>query len=66
MSWGRVKATDLANARAEFMRHDVTQEVEWVAAVEATIKRFGGLDILVNNAGIETSALVTECELEDS
>ena len=65
---GAAKAHDLADAhsgRAAFLRHDVTQEADWVAAVEATIERFGGLDILVNNAGIETSALVAECELAE-
>lgn len=63
---GATKASELNdahNGRAAFMHHDVTQEADWVAAVEATVERFGGLDILVNNAGIETSALVTECEL---
>lgn len=65
---GKEKALELANAhngRAAFLAHDVTQEADWVAAVDATVDRFGGLDILVNNAGIETSALVTECELEE-
>lgn len=51
--------------RAAFVRHDVTREADWIAAVEATVKQFGSLDILINNAGIETAALVAECELED-
>jgi len=51
--------------RAAFLRHDVTCEADWQAAVAATVERFGGLDILVNNAGIETAALVAECELAD-
>jgi NAD(P)-dependent dehydrogenase (short-subunit alcohol dehydrogenase family) len=51
--------------RAAFLRHDVTCEADWVAAVEATVGRFGGIDILINNAGIETAALVAECELAD-
>lgn len=64
---GSEKAQSLIEAhdgRAAFLRHDVTQEADWVAAIEATVERFGGLDILVNNAGIETSALVVDCELE--
>ena len=35
-----------------FMAHDVLQEDQWVATIEATKKAYGGLDILVNNAGI--------------
>lgn len=65
---GNQTAARLAEAhgdRTAFQRHDVTREADWLAAVEATVARFGGLDILVNNAGIETAALVTECELED-
>ncbi|MQA88276.1 MAG: SDR family oxidoreductase [Streptosporangiales bacterium] len=33
-------------------RTDVTNEDEAAAAVEATVRNFGGLDILVNNAGL--------------
>ncbi len=50
---------------AGFQRHDVTQEADWVAAVEATLQRFGGLDVVVNNAGIETAAFFADCELAD-
>jgi NAD(P)-dependent dehydrogenase (short-subunit alcohol dehydrogenase family) len=35
-----------------YVKHDVTSEEEWIAAVAFTKERFGGLDILVNNAGI--------------
>lgn len=59
------RLAEVHGGRAAFQRHDVTREADWVAAVEATVARFGGLDILVNNAGIETAALVTECELAD-
>ncbi|MDH0893246.1 MULTISPECIES: glucose 1-dehydrogenase [unclassified Pseudomonas] len=65
---GEQTASRLAAAhggRAAFLRHDVTREADWIAAVDGTVDRFGGLDILVNNAGIETAALLAECELED-
>lgn len=35
-----------------YVKHDVTSEEEWIAAVAFAKERFGGLDILVNNAGI--------------
>lgn len=35
-----------------FVKHDVTSEDEWIAAVAFAKDTFGGLDILVNNAGI--------------
>lgn len=54
-----------AGGKAAFQKHDVTKEAEWEAAVAAAVKQFGGLDVLVNNAGIETSALLTQCSLED-
>lgn len=36
---------------AVFVRLDVTQEQDWIAAIETTVSTFGKLDILVNNAG---------------
>jgi NAD(P)-dependent dehydrogenase (short-subunit alcohol dehydrogenase family) len=60
-----VMAIQSAGGRADFLRHDVTDESQWEAATAAVIKHFGGYDILVNNAGIETAALVANCTLED-
>jgi 3(or 17)beta-hydroxysteroid dehydrogenase len=37
---------------AIFIRLDVADEAQWIAAMGAVIARFGRLDILVNNAGI--------------
>jgi NAD(P)-dependent dehydrogenase (short-subunit alcohol dehydrogenase family) len=45
-----------ANGAAEFMRLDVTNEDDWKAVVEATVRTYGKLDILVNNAGLSGSA----------
>ncbi|HEV8296519.1 MAG TPA: glucose 1-dehydrogenase [Acidimicrobiales bacterium] len=47
---------------------DVTDPVQWQAAIDATLERFGDLHILVNNAGITGRALgspVDEYPLED-
>jgi len=41
-----------ADAGASFVRLDVAQEEDWIAAVSAIEKDHGRLDILVNNAGI--------------
>ena len=35
-----------------FVTLDVTNEEDWLHAVESTVARFGKLDVLVNNAGI--------------
>ena len=37
---------------AMFVRLDVAEEQQWIAAMAATIARYGQLDVLVNNAGI--------------
>lgn len=54
-----------AGGRAEFMKHDVTDEKQWEAATAGVVKHFGGYDILVNNAGIETAAFLSQCTVED-
>ena len=36
---------------AVYMHLDVSQEAQWVAAIEAVAARWGRLDVLVNNAG---------------
>ena len=37
---------------ASYIHLDVTQEDQWIVAVESAVSRYGGLNILVNNAGI--------------
>lgn len=44
----QLKAT---GAKVDFLRHDVTSEADWQAAVDQAVEEFGSLDILVNNAG---------------
>jgi NAD(P)-dependent dehydrogenase (short-subunit alcohol dehydrogenase family) len=35
-----------------YVKHDVTSEADWAAAIAFAKKTYGGLDILVNNAGV--------------
>jgi len=44
---------------------DVSREEEVVAAVEATVARFGRLDVLVASAGIDLFVRATDTKLED-
>jgi NAD(P)-dependent dehydrogenase (short-subunit alcohol dehydrogenase family) len=46
------------------MRHDVTREEEWRAAIAMAESSLGGLSVLVNNAGVITTGTVEELSLE--
>jgi NAD(P)-dependent dehydrogenase (short-subunit alcohol dehydrogenase family) len=48
-----------------YVRHDVTSEDEWKAAVAFAKSKFGGLDILVNNAGVFWQKTIADTSLED-
>lgn len=47
-----VREIRAAGGQAAFLRHDVTSEADWIAAVEVAKAEFGALHILVNNAGV--------------
>ncbi len=58
--------TDVAaSIGGAYVKHDVTSEDEWIAAVAFARKTFGGLDILVNNAGIFFVRPIVATSLED-
>ncbi len=61
---GAEMARQLGN-RCSFIKHDVTNEADWVAAIKAVKDQFGGLDVLVNNAGIAEGGRMEETSLED-
>ena len=49
---------------AIFLRLDVTNEQDWIDAIETTVARFGKLDILVNNAGTPALEVVEKTTVE--
>ena len=53
-----------AGSEAMFVRLDVTSDVSWAAAIEATIARYSKLDVLVNSAGTVSRAVVEKTTLE--
>jgi NAD(P)-dependent dehydrogenase (short-subunit alcohol dehydrogenase family) len=58
-------ALEKAGHPVAFLRHDVTNEAHWEAAVAEAVRRFGGLDIVVNNAGVERLGRITEMSVDE-
>jgi NAD(P)-dependent dehydrogenase (short-subunit alcohol dehydrogenase family) len=54
-----------AGGKAEYVRHDVTQEDVWADVVAGVKARHGRLDLLVNNAGIGIGGSILEMTLAD-
>ena len=54
-----------SGANAHFVKLDVTDDDNWLAAVQETIRTLGGFDLLINNAGIEITSLVTDVNAAD-
>jgi NAD(P)-dependent dehydrogenase (short-subunit alcohol dehydrogenase family) len=61
---GRIDAAQ-GEGTAFSMRHDVTSEADWIAALDEARERFGGLSVLVNNAGIVTMGSIEELDLAE-
>lgn len=65
----RMVATDIVDVPSGdgtvVLRHDVTDEGAWRAAVDAAERRFGGLDVLVNAAGILAHGTIEDTTLAD-
>lgn len=47
------------------LRHDVTQEAEWAAAIDCAAEQMGGLSVLLNNAGMGVPGNIETCTLEN-
>lgn len=56
---------ELGEGTAFAVKLDVTQEADWVAAMEVAQARMGGLSVLVNNAGVGVRGNIETCTLED-
>ncbi len=54
-----------AGGKAEYIRHDVTDEAAWADVMGQVKARHGRLDILVNNAGIGVGGSVLDMTLAD-
>ena len=50
---------------AFFIRHDVTSEADWEAAMGESVSRYGGVDIVLNSAGIFRFGNVEDTTLEE-
>lgn len=61
---GEQVAADLGDA-AQYRHLDVTDLVQWEAAVDAAVTTFGKLDILINNAGILKLGLIESQSLDE-
>ena len=54
-----------AGGQAVFIKHDTSDEDQWIAFINTAMDRFGGLDILVNNAGIEQACFFENITVTD-
>ncbi|MEC9346198.1 MAG: SDR family oxidoreductase [Pseudomonadota bacterium] len=59
------KAIVDAGGKAIGIGHDVTDELQWKAAVSETVSTLGGLNIVVNNAGIELVRYIPDISVAD-
>lgn len=57
-------ADEFGPERISFIRHDVTSERDWEAALNQTLAVFERVDILVNNAGTSLPGTIEQTSLE--
>lgn len=50
---------------AFFLKHDVAEDKDWLAAIKQAKDKLGGLDVLVNNAGIYEPGSIADTSVED-
>jgi len=74
-SGARVIVCDISDEGAEvaraigkdalFVRHDVTSEASWIAAIEAGERAFGPVNVLVNNAGAFVGSAIADATTDE-
>ncbi|MCE2491634.1 MAG: glucose 1-dehydrogenase [Alphaproteobacteria bacterium] len=50
---------------AQGLRHDVTNEDDWTAAVDAAVNGLGGFEVLINNAGVYLQKSIEDTTFEE-
>jgi cyclopentanol dehydrogenase len=60
-----VKSIQDAGGKALFVKLDVSNEKEWIRAIDESVKAFGKIDVLVNNAGILLFKTLDETTTEE-
>jgi NAD(P)-dependent dehydrogenase (short-subunit alcohol dehydrogenase family) len=69
----RVVITDVQDAKGEavareidatYLRHDTTDEAQWIRTVATIKEKFGRLDVLMNNAGIFIPGTIEDVTLD--
>jgi 3alpha(or 20beta)-hydroxysteroid dehydrogenase len=59
------RALSATGARVAFVPLDVTDEAQWLVAIDTTLEVYGGFDILINNAGVEVTSLVADLDADE-
>ena len=54
-----------SGGEATYVHLDVSKEIDWIAAIDTAVTRYGKLDVIVNNAGINIRKSIEDTSEED-